>query len=223
MLLVALYGFAFSAPQFVVACSSVPSLPTITFVISGSQFPLPPSAYVLNVSGPSQGLWLDGADSCPYPSSHLGSYGESRGRAGGEQEFRHPKGCQGRQGGGSLGEEGRSLQRQWLYPGVPCPCRTAATAGWASRPLTCPPPRGSRCGSWGTSSSRSTTRSTTWPPTGWALPWPPRRQREAAVRTPHAGPAWLGAPRTVSHYPRPLPFTAVLLPATNKPGNSQRL
>ncbi|KAK1328928.1 hypothetical protein QTO34_011098 [Cnephaeus nilssonii] len=35
--------------DFVVACNSVQSLPTITFIISGSQFPLPPSAYVLNV------------------------------------------------------------------------------------------------------------------------------------------------------------------------------
>ncbi|XP_008145377.2 pepsin B [Eptesicus fuscus] len=37
--------------DFVVACNSVQSLPTITFIISGSQFPLPPSAYVLNNNG----------------------------------------------------------------------------------------------------------------------------------------------------------------------------
>ncbi|XP_070252617.1 pepsin B [Myotis yumanensis] len=37
--------------DFVVACNSVESLPTITFIISGSQFPLPPSAYVLNNNG----------------------------------------------------------------------------------------------------------------------------------------------------------------------------
>ncbi|ELK30793.1 PREDICTED: gastricsin [Myotis davidii] len=37
--------------DFVVACNSVESLPTITFTISGSQFPLPPSAYVLNNNG----------------------------------------------------------------------------------------------------------------------------------------------------------------------------
>ncbi|XP_028359066.1 pepsin B isoform X2 [Phyllostomus discolor] len=37
--------------DFVVDCSSVQSLPTITFVISGAQFPLPPSAYVLNNNG----------------------------------------------------------------------------------------------------------------------------------------------------------------------------
>ncbi|XP_036309230.1 pepsin B [Pipistrellus kuhlii] len=37
--------------DFVVACDSVQSLPTITFIISGSQFPLPPSAYVLNNNG----------------------------------------------------------------------------------------------------------------------------------------------------------------------------
>ncbi|XP_054420699.1 pepsin B [Pteronotus mesoamericanus] len=37
--------------DFVVDCNSVQSLPTITFVISGSQFPLPPSAYVFNNNG----------------------------------------------------------------------------------------------------------------------------------------------------------------------------
>ncbi|XP_045672975.1 pepsin B [Phyllostomus hastatus] len=37
--------------DFVVDCSSVQSLPTITFIISGAQFPLPPSAYVLNNNG----------------------------------------------------------------------------------------------------------------------------------------------------------------------------
>ncbi|XP_036199964.1 pepsin B [Myotis myotis] len=37
--------------DFVVACNSVESLPTITFIISGSQFPLPPSAYVLHNNG----------------------------------------------------------------------------------------------------------------------------------------------------------------------------
>ncbi|XP_066208907.1 pepsin B-like [Saccopteryx leptura] len=37
--------------DFVVNCNSVPSLPTITFIISGSQFPLPPSAYVFNNNG----------------------------------------------------------------------------------------------------------------------------------------------------------------------------
>ncbi|KAM9106705.1 LOW QUALITY PROTEIN: pepsin B-like [Megaptera novaeangliae] len=34
--------------DFVVNCDSVQSMPTITFIISGSHFPLPPSAYVLN-------------------------------------------------------------------------------------------------------------------------------------------------------------------------------
>ncbi|XP_016078769.1 PREDICTED: gastricsin [Miniopterus natalensis] len=37
--------------DFVVDCSSVQSLPTITFTISGSQFPLPPSAYVFSDNG----------------------------------------------------------------------------------------------------------------------------------------------------------------------------
>uniref|UniRef100_G1PKG7 Pepsin B n=1 Tax=Myotis lucifugus TaxID=59463 RepID=G1PKG7_MYOLU len=37
--------------DFVVDCNSVENLPTITFIISGSQFPLPPSAYVLNDNG----------------------------------------------------------------------------------------------------------------------------------------------------------------------------
>ena len=34
---------------FVVNCDSVQSMPTITFIISGSHFPLPPSAYVFNI------------------------------------------------------------------------------------------------------------------------------------------------------------------------------
>ncbi|XP_036129392.1 pepsin B [Molossus molossus] len=37
--------------DFVVNCNSVQSLPVVTFIISGSQFPLPPSAYVLNNNG----------------------------------------------------------------------------------------------------------------------------------------------------------------------------
>lgn len=36
--------------QLAVNCNSIQSLPTLTFVINGVQFPLPPSAYVLNVS-----------------------------------------------------------------------------------------------------------------------------------------------------------------------------
>uniref|UniRef100_A0A8C3VLM7 Peptidase A1 domain-containing protein n=1 Tax=Catagonus wagneri TaxID=51154 RepID=A0A8C3VLM7_9CETA len=34
--------------DFVIACDSVESMPTVTFIISGSRFPLPPSAYVFN-------------------------------------------------------------------------------------------------------------------------------------------------------------------------------
>uniref|UniRef100_A0A8C3SG13 Peptidase A1 domain-containing protein n=1 Tax=Chelydra serpentina TaxID=8475 RepID=A0A8C3SG13_CHESE len=37
--------------EFVADCSNVQNMPTITFVINGSQFPLPPSVYVLNNNG----------------------------------------------------------------------------------------------------------------------------------------------------------------------------
>ncbi|XP_033008575.1 gastricsin-like [Lacerta agilis] len=37
--------------EYVVNCNYVQNMPTITFVISGSQFPLPPSAYVTNNNG----------------------------------------------------------------------------------------------------------------------------------------------------------------------------
>uniref|UniRef100_A0A8C0QXY9 Pepsin B n=1 Tax=Canis lupus dingo TaxID=286419 RepID=A0A8C0QXY9_CANLU len=37
--------------DFVVNCNSIQSMPTITFVISGSPLPLPPSAYVFNNNG----------------------------------------------------------------------------------------------------------------------------------------------------------------------------
>ncbi|XP_030182402.1 pepsin B [Lynx canadensis] len=37
--------------DFVVNCNSIQSMPTITFVISGSPLPLPPSTYVLNNNG----------------------------------------------------------------------------------------------------------------------------------------------------------------------------
>uniref|UniRef100_A0A8D2I6B5 Pepsinogen C n=1 Tax=Urocitellus parryii TaxID=9999 RepID=A0A8D2I6B5_UROPR len=33
-----------------VNCNDVQNLPTFTFIINGVQFPLPPSAYILNVS-----------------------------------------------------------------------------------------------------------------------------------------------------------------------------
>lgn len=39
-----------SSPQYIVSCDSVQSLPTLTFVIGGVQFPLEPSAYILKVS-----------------------------------------------------------------------------------------------------------------------------------------------------------------------------
>ena len=45
----ALYSSASLLSQFVVNCNSIQSMPTITFVISGSPLPLPPSTYVLNV------------------------------------------------------------------------------------------------------------------------------------------------------------------------------
>nr|P81498.2 RecName: Full=Gastricsin; AltName: Full=Pepsinogen C-1; Flags: Precursor [Suncus murinus]BAB11753.1 pepsinogen C [Suncus murinus] len=37
--------------QLAVNCNSIQSLPTLTFIINGVQFPLPPSAYVLNTNG----------------------------------------------------------------------------------------------------------------------------------------------------------------------------
>ncbi|XP_032255765.1 pepsin B-like, partial [Phoca vitulina] len=37
--------------DYVVNCNSTQSMPTITFVISGSPLPLPPSTYVLNNNG----------------------------------------------------------------------------------------------------------------------------------------------------------------------------
>lgn len=36
--------------QYVVDCSQVNNLPTLSFVISGTAFPLPPSAYIIQVS-----------------------------------------------------------------------------------------------------------------------------------------------------------------------------
>lgn len=44
--------------QFVVDCNSVQSLPTITFIVSGTQFPLPPSTYVFNVHSHCQAPWV---------------------------------------------------------------------------------------------------------------------------------------------------------------------
>ncbi|XP_006882065.1 PREDICTED: gastricsin [Elephantulus edwardii] len=37
--------------EYVVSCDSVQSLPTLTFIINGVQFPLPPSAYILSSNG----------------------------------------------------------------------------------------------------------------------------------------------------------------------------
>ena len=39
-----------SSLQFLVDCSNIQSLPTLTFIINGVQFPLPPTSYILNVS-----------------------------------------------------------------------------------------------------------------------------------------------------------------------------
>lgn len=36
--------------QYMVDCSQINNLPTLTFVISGVSFPLPPSAYIIQVS-----------------------------------------------------------------------------------------------------------------------------------------------------------------------------
>uniref|UniRef100_A0A8D0B3S7 Gastricsin n=1 Tax=Salvator merianae TaxID=96440 RepID=A0A8D0B3S7_SALMN len=50
--------------QYAVECSSVQNLPTISFTINGVSFPLPPSAYILNVtylsSQNGQPLWILG-------------------------------------------------------------------------------------------------------------------------------------------------------------------
>lgn len=77
-----LCSFASSLSQFVVNCNSVQNMPTVTFIISGSQFPLPPSAYVLNVrihsQDPGKCHWL-GPTAVLCPSSHLGGHGESPG------------------------------------------------------------------------------------------------------------------------------------------------
>ncbi|XP_004710817.1 gastricsin [Echinops telfairi] len=37
--------------QFLVNCNNIQNLPTLTFIINGVQFPLPPSAYILNNNG----------------------------------------------------------------------------------------------------------------------------------------------------------------------------
>lgn len=42
--------WACSSLQYFVSCSSIQDLPTLTFVISGVEFPLSPSAYILSVS-----------------------------------------------------------------------------------------------------------------------------------------------------------------------------
>lgn len=50
-----------SSLQFLVDCNSIQSLPTLTFIINGVQFPLSPASYILNVSpGPCIGRVGDG-------------------------------------------------------------------------------------------------------------------------------------------------------------------
>ncbi|XP_009463894.1 PREDICTED: LOW QUALITY PROTEIN: gastricsin-like [Nipponia nippon] len=49
---------------FVVDCSSVPSMPTLYFAVSGTQLPLPPSIYVLN----NNGICTVGVESTYVPS-----------------------------------------------------------------------------------------------------------------------------------------------------------
>ncbi|KAM6398983.1 pepsin B-like [Rhynochetos jubatus] len=49
----------------VVSCSSVPSMPTLYFAISGAQLPLPPSVYVLN----NNGVCTVGVESTYVPSA----------------------------------------------------------------------------------------------------------------------------------------------------------
>ena len=51
-----------SSLQFPVDCNNIQNLPTLTFVINGVQFPLPPASYILNVSPGSCRLnrWAEG-------------------------------------------------------------------------------------------------------------------------------------------------------------------
>ena len=73
----ALYSSAFLLLQFVVNCNSIQSMPTITFVISGSPLPLPPSIYMFStyVCTPgSMDMGLDGSKCCSvsqFTSGHL--------------------------------------------------------------------------------------------------------------------------------------------------------
>lgn len=85
-----LCSFGSSLSQFVVNCNSVQNMPTITFIISGSQFPLPPSAYVLNVRIHSQD-----PGKCHWLNPEQLTSGQPRGIPGGRAEFRDPHGCRG--------------------------------------------------------------------------------------------------------------------------------
>ncbi|CAK7298325.1 Pepsin B [Vulpes lagopus] len=53
---------------FVVNCNSIQSMPTITFVISGSPLPLPPSIYVLNEWLKNNGYGTVGIEVTNLPS-----------------------------------------------------------------------------------------------------------------------------------------------------------
>lgn len=177
------YSFAFLSPSLwstVTLCRACPPSPSSS--AAPSSLCLPPlmsSTYIATARLP--GYVTGWANSCPVSQLTSGQlWGIPRGRAEGEQEFRDPNGFQGTQGGASSGG-GRSPQCSWLCPYVLCLLRTMATAGWGSRPLTCPPPMGSPCGFWETSSSRSITLSMIWPTVGWALPSPPRQERQWPV------------------------------------------
>lgn len=62
--------WARSSLQYLVDCNNVQNLPTLTFVISGVQFPLSPSAYILSVSAGLRGCatspgWEEGTGEIP--------------------------------------------------------------------------------------------------------------------------------------------------------------
>lgn len=182
----ALYSSASPLSQFVVNCNSIQSLPTITFVISGTPLPLPPSTYVLNVrmhprlQGNGIG-WVQTAVPCPR-CSHLSTYGESA--VAGLRVNKNPETPQVSWNIGWDVPVGKGPSCTWLYPHVLCLCRTMATAPLGLKSLTCPPPMDSPCGFWEMSSSKNITLSTTWGTTGWVLPSLSRTARGSCLLLP---------------------------------------
>lgn len=191
------YSSASPLSQFVVNCNSIQSMPTITFVISGSPLPLPPSTYVLNVRMHSglHGHGIGWAQTAvPCPRSCLDTYGESP--VAGlrvNKKPEDPASVMEYRVGTSCGE--RLLYAKMLYPYVFCLFRTMVTAPLGLRPPTCPPPVGSPCGLWEMSSSRNITLSMTWATIEWALPSLSRQVRGSCLH-PHC--RTLGLPYSFS-------------------------